>query len=711
VIVIVVGTGTDVGKTHVSCALLAHAARAGMRVSAWKPVVSGASPGDGDHVSLAAALGAEAEPPLFTFADPISPHLCARRAGVAISVDAIAARALELEAGGVDALLVETAGGLFSPLGQGVFTVDLCLALPSARVLLVAPDRLGVLHDVAATLLAGQGRGLAAPAVALSAPALPDASTGTNARELAWALGVEVAAVFPRASMDTPQIELAAAEAWRALRAMRPGGEPRSAAAGGAGRATPAGGGPGSPGAPDALREVAELLAADRAEPRGHGGVDTSGALRRLARAHDALLDAFWQGARRADPRCVEIALALDPLLVLGAPLEEHAQLLEQAGSIAARAADREGQADLLFATARIWTIRGAHGVAAAALHEASALVSPTDAARLSVLSGYRAYVLAGQTRLDEAEAEGRAALEAAALVSSAPIRERLAAFAHQNLGLTAEARGDGPLCLSHLSQAASMARGVRAERMLALALTNLAMARTVALGRAEREAMLRESRAIFLALGDALHASKLRVHLALLPGGDADLRGPAALSSCLDEARALGDAEIEAELLLEQAERARAAGDLAFARAAAAQVLPLRARLDRPATELRLSALLAVLDGRDHTPPRLLRISADGRALSFAEQRLDLSSRRALPRVVVALARARLDGARGLDVPALFAAGWPGELASASSAAARVYMAVRTLRQLGLHRAIQTFENLYLFDPDIDVILEAPWT
>jgi dethiobiotin synthetase len=296
VIVIVVGTGTDVGKTHVSCALLAHAARAGMRVSAWKPVVSGASPGDGDHVSLAAALGAEAEPPLFTFADPISPHLCARRAGVAISVDAIAARALELEAGGVDALLVETAGGLFSPLGQGVFTVDLCLALPSARVLLVAPDRLGVLHDVAATLLAGQGRGLAAPAVALSAPALPDASTGTNARELAWALGVEVAAVFPRASMDTPQIELAAAEAWRALRAMRPGGEPRSAAAGGAGRATPAAGGPGSPGAPDALREVAELLAADRAEPRGHGGVDTSGALRRLARAHDALLDAFWQG-------------------------------------------------------------------------------------------------------------------------------------------------------------------------------------------------------------------------------------------------------------------------------------------------------------------------------------------------------------------------------------------------------------------------------
>jgi dethiobiotin synthetase len=102
-------------------------------------------------------------------------------------------------------VVVETAGGLFSPLGDDAFTnADLVAALRPCAVLLVAPDRLGVLHDLTSTLGFASSRGLRAPGVALSAPDSPDASTGRNANELAK-LGIATAlAVFPRATTADP---------------------------------------------------------------------------------------------------------------------------------------------------------------------------------------------------------------------------------------------------------------------------------------------------------------------------------------------------------------------------------------------------------------------------------------------------------------------------------------------------------------------------
>jgi dethiobiotin synthetase len=78
--------------------------------------------------------------------------------------------------------LVELAGGAFSPLGLGVTNVSLAQALEPALWLLVAPDALGVLHDVTATLRALPR---APDALVLSGSRAPDQSTGSNARELA----------------------------------------------------------------------------------------------------------------------------------------------------------------------------------------------------------------------------------------------------------------------------------------------------------------------------------------------------------------------------------------------------------------------------------------------------------------------------------------------------------------------------------------------
>lgn len=210
-VVLVVGTGTDVGKTHVTCAL-ARAARAdGARVTAWKPVATGVGDGFGDDARAHAAVATDAPAPLFVFTPPISPHLAARRAGRRIDGGAIVhrARALATELA-PDLLLIEGAGGLYTPFDANYTHADLARALAPDAIVLVAPDRLGVLHDVTACLRAARADGLRDLHVALAAPAAPDPSTGANGDELV-ALGVvrEVAA-FPRQATTSPDTLAAA---------------------------------------------------------------------------------------------------------------------------------------------------------------------------------------------------------------------------------------------------------------------------------------------------------------------------------------------------------------------------------------------------------------------------------------------------------------------------------------------------------------------
>jgi hypothetical protein len=65
--------------------------------------------------------------------------------------------------------------------------------------------------------------------------------------------------------------------------------------------------------------------------------------------------------------------------------------------------------------------------------------------------------------------------------------------------------------------------------------------------------------------------------------------------------------------------------------------------------------------------------------------------------------------GRRALDVADMLAAGWPGERMRAESGAARVYMAVRRLRLLGLERVLRTDEDGYFFDRHADVVWGDP--
>ena len=208
-LVVVAGTGTGIGKTHFAAALVTAWATAAA-VAGIKPIETGVAPGDkaagrGSDGLLLGRMSTfhvkQFQSP-YLLARPVSPHLAAREEGITIDLAEIVsyARSAQAECEGV---VLETAGGLFSPITERQTNADLIARLAPNVTLLVAPDRLGVLHDVVATIRAAFAAGLRLTGIVLSAPENTDASTGTNAAELARVLpSVPVLAVLPRASIE-----------------------------------------------------------------------------------------------------------------------------------------------------------------------------------------------------------------------------------------------------------------------------------------------------------------------------------------------------------------------------------------------------------------------------------------------------------------------------------------------------------------------------
>jgi dethiobiotin synthetase len=184
----VVGTDTGVGKTEVTCALVANARAEGRDVVALKPAQSGVTAGEPSdaerlHAACDAAEPLEALCP-YSFAAPLAPAVAARVAGAAISFARIveAARAL---AARHEAVLVEGAGGLLVPLTERETYADLAVAL-DLPVLLVARAGLGTVNHTALTIEALERRGLAIAGVVLNRTAPEDdPSVPFNAAEIA----------------------------------------------------------------------------------------------------------------------------------------------------------------------------------------------------------------------------------------------------------------------------------------------------------------------------------------------------------------------------------------------------------------------------------------------------------------------------------------------------------------------------------------------
>ncbi len=197
---IVTGTGTGIGKTHVAEALLLALRDKDRRAAGIKPIESGGDGPDSDALRLRRASSFHVKHSGLRLKEPISPHLAARREGVAVDVHRLA-REARLCLDDVDVLVVELAGGLFTPLTYEALNVDFAARLGGDALLLVAPDRLGALHDTLATVRAAEAVGVAVDTIVLVTPEQSDASTATNGAELVRLLPERrIAGTLPRAA-------------------------------------------------------------------------------------------------------------------------------------------------------------------------------------------------------------------------------------------------------------------------------------------------------------------------------------------------------------------------------------------------------------------------------------------------------------------------------------------------------------------------------
>jgi dethiobiotin synthetase len=171
--VFITGTGTGAGKTFVASEIARQLNQRNINVIPRKPVESGCIK-QGDELipqdAIALKNAANYPGPLsevcpYRFEPAISPERAARIANKTLTTEQLAQACLHDIEG--DFVLVEGAGGFYSPLAEDGLNADLAVAL-QLPVLLIADDRLGALSQVLLTVEAIQTRELQLSGVVLN---------------------------------------------------------------------------------------------------------------------------------------------------------------------------------------------------------------------------------------------------------------------------------------------------------------------------------------------------------------------------------------------------------------------------------------------------------------------------------------------------------------------------------------------------------------
>jgi dethiobiotin synthetase len=208
-LVVVVGTGTDVGKTWVSAALLSACRAAGLRVAARKPAQS-FEPDGGltDAEVLAAATAEDPEtvcPPHRWYEVPFAPPMAAEHLGRPPILQA------ELEAEicwpepAAHLGLVELAGGVASPISSDRHAMEMVADIAPDHVLLVADAGLGAINAVRLCVdCIAKGLGDSTPVVVLMNRF--DARDELHGRNARWLEDVDGLEVVTSSSGDTENV-------------------------------------------------------------------------------------------------------------------------------------------------------------------------------------------------------------------------------------------------------------------------------------------------------------------------------------------------------------------------------------------------------------------------------------------------------------------------------------------------------------------------
>ena len=195
-ILFITGTDTGVGKTVLTALLVRHLRTQGVNAIALKPVCSG---GREDarviHSALDGAVTLDEVNP-WHFRAPIAPLLTARREGRKLSQAQIVMHTRRM-AQRFDVVIVEGAGGLLSPMGEGFDARSLITSL-HAQPIVVASNRLGAVNQVRLVMAALPAAAARGTQVVLVNTARPDAASASNASLLGEFLEADRIHVLPR---------------------------------------------------------------------------------------------------------------------------------------------------------------------------------------------------------------------------------------------------------------------------------------------------------------------------------------------------------------------------------------------------------------------------------------------------------------------------------------------------------------------------------
>ncbi len=156
----ITGTGTDIGKTWLVCALLRNWRGESKSVAAYKPLLSGfdaQDPEASDAGMLLAAMGREPSVPAldaiapWRFAAPLSPDMAAAQEGRRIDFDELVGFTRRAASADFERMLIEGVGGVMVPLDER-HTVRDWIAASGLPCVLVAGSYLGSLSHTLTAL-------------------------------------------------------------------------------------------------------------------------------------------------------------------------------------------------------------------------------------------------------------------------------------------------------------------------------------------------------------------------------------------------------------------------------------------------------------------------------------------------------------------------------------------------------------------------------
>lgn len=194
----ITGTDTGVGKTYVGTRIVALLHDHDVRVVPRKPIESGCQRAGRDLIAHDARLYFEAaykevrlaEICPYRFEPAISPQRAARLANQPVPLDEVV-KACTTNTTSDDFLVVEGAGGFYSPLCENGSNADLAARL-QLPVLLVARDQLGCINHVLLTIEAIRNQKLSPIAVVLNQQQASTDDAMNNLEDLTALLDVPV---------------------------------------------------------------------------------------------------------------------------------------------------------------------------------------------------------------------------------------------------------------------------------------------------------------------------------------------------------------------------------------------------------------------------------------------------------------------------------------------------------------------------------------